>query len=75
MEETIEKRHRGGVLGQEAPPGLERPVAGHPEEALFEQAEVRGPNEVWLYPSVEAEAQWLGSRNERRVPSRGVITS
>ncbi len=48
MEETIEKRHRGGVLGQEAPPGLERPVAGHPEEALFEQAEVRGPNEVWL---------------------------
>ena len=26
-------------------------------QALFEQVEVLGPNEVWLYPSVEAEAR------------------
>jgi hypothetical protein len=26
-------------------------------QALFEQVEVLGPNEVWLYPSLEAEAR------------------
>ncbi len=26
-------------------------------QALFEQVEVLGPSEVWLYPSVEAEAR------------------
>jgi len=53
-------------------------------QALFEQVEVLGPNEVWLYPSIEAEARgwatamggefWLEERKtgrgERGSPSR-----
>ena len=26
-------------------------------QALFEKVEVLGPNEIWLYPSVQAEAR------------------
>jgi hypothetical protein len=39
--------------------------------ALFEQVEVLGPNEVWLYPSVEAEARgWAAAmKGESRVES------
>jgi hypothetical protein len=33
------------------------PVTQHKiVQALFEQVDVLGPSEVWLYPSVEAEA-------------------
>ena len=39
-------------------------------QALFEQVEVLGPNEVWLCPSVEAEARGSACRNRRRVPGR-----
>jgi hypothetical protein len=39
--------------------------------ALFEQVEVLGPNEIWLYPSVEAEARgWAAAMaGEFRVES------
>lgn len=39
--------------------------------ALFEQVDVLGPNEVWLYPSVEAEARgWAtATAGESRVES------
>ena len=46
-------------------------------QALFEQVEVLGPNEVWLYPSVEAEARgWAAAmsgefRMEKRKTGRG----
>ena len=46
-------------------------------QALFEQMEVLGPNEVWLYPSVEAEARgWAAAmsgefRVEERKTGRG----
>jgi hypothetical protein len=46
-------------------------------QALFEQVEVLGPNEVWLYPSVEAEARgWAAAmsgefRVEERKTGRG----
>jgi DNA invertase Pin-like site-specific DNA recombinase len=46
-------------------------------QALFEQVEVLGPNEVWLYPSVEAEARgWASAmsgefRMEVRKTGRG----
>ena len=46
-------------------------------QALFEQVEVLGPNEVWLYPSVEAEARgWASAmsgefRVELRQTGRG----
>jgi hypothetical protein len=33
VEEPIEERHRGRVLGQEVAPRLERPVAGQPKAA------------------------------------------
>jgi DNA invertase Pin-like site-specific DNA recombinase len=36
-----------------AEPGTQHRIV----QALFEQVEVLGPNEVWLYPSVEAEAR------------------
>jgi hypothetical protein len=41
-------------------------------QALFEQVEVLGPNEVWLYPSVEAEARgWAAAMSgEFRVEVR-----
>ena len=35
VEEAIEERHRGGVLGQEAAPGLERPVGGDAQAAAL----------------------------------------
>jgi hypothetical protein len=40
--------------------------------ALFEQVEVLGPNEVWLYPTVEAEARgWADAMaGEFKVESR-----
>jgi hypothetical protein len=40
-------------------------------QALFEQVEVLGPNEVWLYPTVEAEARgWATAMNgEFRIES------
>jgi hypothetical protein len=50
-------------------------------QALFEQVEVLGPNEVWLYPSVEAEARgWAAAmsgefRVEERKTSRGERSS
>ena len=46
-------------------------------QALFEQVDVLGPNEVWLYPSVEAEARgWAAAisgefRVEERKTGRG----
>ena len=46
-------------------------------QALFEQVEVLGPSEVWLYPSVEAEARgWAAAmsgefRVEERKTGRG----
>ena len=46
-------------------------------QALFEHVEVLGPNEVWLYPSVEAEARgWAAAmsgefRVEMRKTGRG----
>jgi hypothetical protein len=46
-------------------------------QALFEQMEVLGPNEVWLHPSVEAEARgWAAAmsgefRVEERKTGRG----
>jgi hypothetical protein len=46
-------------------------------QALFEQVQVLGPNEVWLYPSVEAEARgWAAAmsgefRVEERKTGRG----
>lgn len=46
-------------------------------QALFEQVGVLGPNEVWLYPSVEAEARgWAAAmggsfRMEERKTGRG----
>jgi hypothetical protein len=46
-------------------------------QALFEQVEVLGPNEVWLYPSIEAEARgWAAAmsgefRVEERKTGRG----
>ena len=46
-------------------------------QALFEQVEVLGPDEVWLYPSVEAEARgWAAAmsgefRVELRQSGRG----
>ncbi len=41
-------------------------------QALFEQIEVLGPSEVWLHPSVEAEARgWAAAmRGEFRVELR-----
>jgi hypothetical protein len=49
-------------------------------QALFEQVEVLGPSEVWLYPSVEAEARgWAAAmsgefRVEERKTGRGERT-
>ncbi len=49
-------------------------------QALFEQVEVLGPHEVWLYPSVEAEARgWAATmsgefRVEVRKTGRGERT-
>ena len=41
-------------------------------QALFEQVEVLGPSEVWLYPSIEAETQgWAAAMSgEFRVEVR-----
>jgi hypothetical protein len=41
-------------------------------QALFEQVEVLGPTQVWLYPSLEAEARgWAAAmRGEFRVEVR-----
>jgi hypothetical protein len=50
-------------------------------QALFEQVEVLGPSEVWLYPSVEAEARgWAAAmsgefRVEERKTGRGERSS
>jgi len=35
MEQAVKEADGGGVLGQEPAPGLEWPVAGHPEGATF----------------------------------------
>lgn len=55
-----------------------KPVTRHRIlQALFEKVEVLGPNEVWLYPSVEAEARgWAAAmsgefRVEERKTGRG----
>jgi hypothetical protein len=60
------------VFGDAEPPTQHRIV-----QALFEQVEVLGPSEVWLYPSVEAEARgWAAAmsgefRMEERKTGRG----
>jgi hypothetical protein len=49
------------VYASEPPEPLHRLRAADPAhrivQALFEQVEELGPNEVWLYSSVEAEAR------------------
>ena len=52
------------------------PVTQHKiVQARFEQVEVLGPNEVWLYPSVEAEARgWAAAMGrEFRVEIVGLV--
>ena len=64
-------RHLGHSLG------LPAPARHRIVQALFEQMEVLGPNEVWLYASVEAEARgWAAAmsgefRMEERKTGRG----
>jgi hypothetical protein len=42
-------------------------------QALFEQVEVLGPNEVWLYPSVEAEARGWAAAMSGTTSADGTI--
>jgi hypothetical protein len=42
-------------------------------QALFEQMEVLGPNEVWLYPSVEAEARGWAAAMQGVTSADGTI--
>jgi hypothetical protein len=55
------------LFGDAEPPTQHRIV-----QALFDQVEVLGPNEVWLYPSVEAEARgWAAAMSgEFRIESK-----
>ena len=43
-------------------------------QALFEQMEVLGPNEIWLYPSVEAEARgWAAAMHGTTSADRTIV--